>query len=175
MQSRLARKAGAHAQQSHEEHVAFSPKTREVQLDEKWSFVAKKEKNCDINLPLEKGKGDQWDHTAIDAETRLMVSVVVGRRTLDSCVTLVQAVKDKTQGRTDMFFTTDEHAAYKTAISKYTNCRQKATVTTLTRAQMKPKRSSPLTFVTQPFAKFVNRGELLRLFQHYSYRGHRRN
>ena len=116
--TRLARKAGAHAQQSHEEHVAFSPKTREVQLDEKWSFVAKKEKNCDINHVIDKDKGDQWDHTAIDAETRLMISVVVGRRTLKSCVTLVQAVKDKTKGRTDMFFTTDEHAPYKTAISK---------------------------------------------------------
>ena len=98
--------------------MAFSPKTREVQLEEKWSFVAKKEKNCDINHVIDHDKGDQWDHTAIDAETRLIISAVVGRRTLDSCVTLVQAVKDKTHGRTDMFFTTDEHAPYKTAIAK---------------------------------------------------------
>ncbi len=107
--TRLARKAGSHAQKSHDEHVAFSSNTREVQLDEKWGFVAKKADN---------DKGDQWDHTAIDAETRLLISVVPGRRTLESCVTLVQAVKDKTGDRTELFFTTDEHSSYKTAIDK---------------------------------------------------------
>jgi len=116
--TRLARKAGSHAQKSHDEHVAFSPNTREVQLDEKWGFVAKKEKNCDRIQAADKDKGDQWDHTAIDAETRLLISVVPGRRTLDSCVTLVQAVKDKSGDRSDMFFTTDEHSSYQTAINK---------------------------------------------------------
>ncbi|VAW88143.1 hypothetical protein MNBD_GAMMA16-934, partial [hydrothermal vent metagenome] len=81
--------------------LLFPPATQEVQLDEKWSFVEKKEKNCDRTNPADNDKGDQWDHTAIDAETRLIISAVPGRRTLDSCVTLVQAVKDKTGDRTD--------------------------------------------------------------------------
>jgi transposase-like protein len=42
-----AKKAGAHATVLHDELVAASPRTREAQLDEKWAFVAKKEKNCD--------------------------------------------------------------------------------------------------------------------------------
>ena len=48
------------------------PPTREVQLDEKWSFVAKKEKNCDPTDPADDRKGDTWDHVAIDAESRTM-------------------------------------------------------------------------------------------------------
>jgi len=96
----------------------FPPQTREVQVDEKWGFVFKKEKQCDRTCVADKDKGDQWDHTAIDAESRLIISVVPGRRTLASCVALIQAVKDKTGGRTDMLFTSDEHASYQTAIAK---------------------------------------------------------
>jgi len=58
-------------------------------------------------LPYDKEKGDQWDHTAIDAESRLIISAVAGRRTLASCVTLVQAVKAKTEGRTDLLLASD--------------------------------------------------------------------
>jgi hypothetical protein len=48
---RLARKAGQHARDVHDELVAISPAIREVQLDEKWSFVAKKQKDCDPPAP----------------------------------------------------------------------------------------------------------------------------
>ena len=36
----------------------FPPRTREVQFDEKWSFVAKKQKNCDPTDPADDHKGD---------------------------------------------------------------------------------------------------------------------
>ncbi len=96
----------------------FPPQTRKVQFDEKWGFVFKKEKHCDDTDIADKERGDQWDHTAIDTESRLMISVIPGRRTLASCMALVQAVKDKTGGRTDLFFTSDEHSSYETAIAK---------------------------------------------------------
>ena len=80
--------------------------------------MAKKEKQCDRTHAGDDEKGDQWDHTAIDAESRLILSVVPGRRTFSSCLAVVQAVKDKTGGRTDLFFTTDEHAPYKTALTQ---------------------------------------------------------
>jgi len=31
----------------------FPPDTTEVQLDEKWAFVGKKEQNCDPDSPLD--------------------------------------------------------------------------------------------------------------------------
>ena len=40
----------------------FPPTTREVQLDEKWSFVGKKEASWDPLLPEDDEFGDRWDH-----------------------------------------------------------------------------------------------------------------
>ena len=54
--------------------LALSPEMREVQFDEKWTFVAKKEKNCDPTDPADNHKGDTWDHVAFDPESRLVVS-----------------------------------------------------------------------------------------------------
>src|SRR5262249_50082501 len=51
--SRYSRAAGEHAENLHDNLVAHSPETREVQMDEKWSFVAKKEKNCDADDPAD--------------------------------------------------------------------------------------------------------------------------
>jgi transposase-like protein len=48
--SRYTRAAGEHAAAAHDELVARSPETREIQMDEAWSFVAKKEKNCDEDI-----------------------------------------------------------------------------------------------------------------------------
>src|SRR6516225_8503959 len=45
--SRYIRAAGAQAEAAHDELVARSPLTRELRMDEAWSFVAKTEKNCD--------------------------------------------------------------------------------------------------------------------------------
>jgi hypothetical protein len=44
----------------------FPPRTREVQFDEMWAFVGKKQKNCDPANPDDDHKGDWWDHVAFD-------------------------------------------------------------------------------------------------------------
>ncbi|CAK0747748.1 insertion element IS1 protein InsB [Gammaproteobacteria bacterium] len=113
--TRYARLAGNHAVLVHDELVAFSPQTREVQFDEKWSFVFKKEANC---TPEGENCGDNWDHIAIDAESRLVLSVVPGKRTAENCLQLVEDVSKRTKGRTDLLLTSDEHAPYQTAIEK---------------------------------------------------------
>jgi IS1 family transposase len=84
-----------------------------VQFDEKWSFVAKKEKN---RQPGEYDCGDCWDHVAYDPEHRLVVSLFVGAR----CPALVELVVEdfqrRTQGRIMDLMTSDEYAAYPAAI-----------------------------------------------------------
>jgi IS1 family transposase len=62
--------------------------------------------------------GDAWDHTAVDAEQRLLLAVVPGKRTLENCQKLVGEVKQRTGGRTDLLLTSDEHAPYATAIEE---------------------------------------------------------
>jgi hypothetical protein len=68
---RYALRAGDHTQALHDEVVAFRPKTREVQFDEKSTFVAKKEKHCDRADEADDWWGDSWDQVAFDAEHRL--------------------------------------------------------------------------------------------------------
>ena len=93
----------------------FPPRTREVQFDEKWAFVAKKEKNCDPDDPGDDRKGDTWDHVAIDAESRMVVSVVPGERTAESVVAVVKDFKRRTGGRLMNLITTDGYPAYEEA------------------------------------------------------------
>jgi IS1 family transposase len=95
----------------------FPPQTREVQFDEKWSFVAKKEKNCDPENPDDKERGDNWDHVALDPEHRLVISVVPGKRTEDKTQALVNDFKERTGGRIMNLMTSDEYPTYKTAIT----------------------------------------------------------
>jgi IS1 family transposase len=96
-----------------------------VQFDEKWSFVAKKEKHCRPDDPLAGEEGDNWDHVAYDPEHRLVVSVVPGKRTEDHVHLLVQDFKRRTSGRLMNLMTSDEYPAYKTAIFEaYAEVRQ---------------------------------------------------
>jgi IS1 family transposase len=87
-----------------------------VQFDEKWSFVAKKEKHCHPDDPLAGEEGDNWDHVAFDPEHRLVVSVVPGKRTETHVQLLVQDFKERTGGRLMNLMTSDEYPAYRAAI-----------------------------------------------------------
>ena len=114
--SRYSRATGEHSRAAHDELVAHSPETRELQMDEKWSFVAKKEKNCDQDDPEDRFRGDCWDHVAFDPEHRLVVSVVPGERTSESVKELVTDIKGRLDGRPPELITTDEYAPYQGAI-----------------------------------------------------------
>jgi len=93
----------------------FPPQTREVQFDEKWSFVGKKEKHCG---PQETRQGDCWDHVALDPEHRLVVSVIPGKRTVQQTEALVNDFRRRTGQRMMNLITSDEYKPYKTAILK---------------------------------------------------------
>jgi IS1 family transposase len=96
----------------------FPPQTREVQFDEKWSFVGKKQKNCDPADPADAEQGNNWDHVAFDPEHRLVVSVVPGKRTAEKVEQLVQDFQQRTGSRAMNLMTSDEYPAYKKAILK---------------------------------------------------------
>jgi len=88
----------------------------EIQFDEKWAFVAKKEANCDRSDPADAHEGDYWDHVALDAEHRLVISVVPGARTIEDTEALVEDTRRRTGGRLMNLMTSDDHPAYETAI-----------------------------------------------------------
>src|SRR5262245_25269818 len=92
----------------------FPPTTQEVHLDETWSFVAKKQKHCQ---PDETQCGDCWDHVALDAASRLVLRVVVGKRTEANACQVVHEVCERTDGRPLNLITTDEYPAYAAALA----------------------------------------------------------
>ena len=94
----------------------FPPATQEVQLDEKWSFVQKKEKHCDAANPADARRGDNWDHVAFDPEHRLVLATVPGKRSAEKVEALVTDVKKRLAGRVPRLITTDEFPPYKQAI-----------------------------------------------------------
>ncbi len=89
-------------------------------MDEKWSFVAKKQENCDAAAdPADAERGEWWDHVAMDPEHRLVLAVVPGKRTAANCNALVREIYRRTggaQGRLPRLITTDEYPSYKVAI-----------------------------------------------------------
>jgi hypothetical protein len=87
-----------------------------VQFDEKWPFVAKKEKHCDRANPADDRRGDCWDHTALDAESRLVLSLVPGRQSPGHTLLLVEDVYRRTGVRLLSLLSSDENPAYAEAI-----------------------------------------------------------
>ena len=81
-------------------------------------FVFQKEASCDPLDPLDRLWGDDWDHTAVDPESRLLLALEPGKRDGETCERLIRQVHDRTGGRTDLLITSDEHAPYATAIEE---------------------------------------------------------
>jgi IS1 family transposase len=78
--------------------------------------VYKKEKNCDENNPADARRGDNWDHVALDAEHKLVLEVVNGKRTEANTKLLVRKTAKRLQNRVPRLITSDEYKPYKTAI-----------------------------------------------------------
>jgi hypothetical protein len=64
---------GAACATFHDEHVR-NLRPRRLQCDEIWQFVDAKAKNAKTVEQMEKGWGDIWTFTGIDADTNLIVS-----------------------------------------------------------------------------------------------------
>ena len=95
--TKLGLRLGLHARALHDARVR-DVKVNEAQFDEKWAFVGKKEKHCDPADPADAELGDQWDHTAIDVESRFVVSLEVGKRDRETLKATVADFAERTGG-----------------------------------------------------------------------------
>jgi hypothetical protein len=76
----------------------------------------KKDKHCDPGDPADQEQGSWWDHVLLDADSRLIVTLVIGRR---EAATAGQAFADfyrRTDGDLTPLITSDEYAPYYTVI-----------------------------------------------------------
>ena len=89
-------------------------KSRRVQCDECWSFCYSKQ----ANIPEEKlgqfGYGDVWTWTAIDADTKLIISHMVGNRDAGTALEFMGDVSDRLANRVQL--TTDGLKQYLDAV-----------------------------------------------------------
>lgn len=111
--SKLMVDAGNACAKHHDEAVR-GVKAARVQCDEIWSFVAAKQKNVATMKAAVDGAGDVWTWTALDADSKLIVSYLVGGRDAGYAHEFMQDVADRLDGRVQL--TTDGHKAYLEAV-----------------------------------------------------------
>jgi IS1 family transposase len=87
---------------------------KRVQCDEIWSFCYAKAKNVPADKKGQFGYGDIWTWTAICADTKLVVSWLVGTRDAGAAHCFMQDVASRLRHRVQL--TTDAHRPYLDAV-----------------------------------------------------------
>ena len=110
---RLMRLAGTACHLYHFDHVRDIPDKRNIQCDEIWSFVYAKEKRAPYVKPLDVA-GTAWTWTALDADSKLLVSYLISRkRDARSATALFSDLASRLQKRPSI--TADELKSYRKA------------------------------------------------------------
>jgi IS1 family transposase len=105
--------AGKFCAAFHDEQVIGVQASR-IQCDEIWSFVAAKAKNVGaMKTPVESA-GDVWTWTGIDADSKLIVSWLVGGRDGEYAMAFMDDLRSRLANRVQL--TTDGHKAYLQAV-----------------------------------------------------------
>jgi IS1 family transposase len=89
-------------------------KSKRIQCDEIWSFCYAKEKNVPVAKRGQFGYGDVYTWTALDADTKLMVSWLVGERDAGYAAEFMNDVASRLSSRIQL--TTDGLKAYLMAV-----------------------------------------------------------
>ena len=99
----------------HDEHVRGVAAKR-VQCDEIWSFVYAKQKNVATAKRRDLAYGDAWTWVAIDADTKLVLSYLVGDRDAEYAMALMDDLRQRVTMRLQL--TTDGHSPYLQAVEE---------------------------------------------------------
>lgn len=96
-----------------DEHVR-DVEAKHVQADEIWAFCYAKEKNVPTAKQAPDEAGDIWTWTAMDRDTKLMISYTIGDRSQRTAREFMFDLASRVTGRCQL--TTDGHAAYLKAV-----------------------------------------------------------
>ncbi len=110
---KLAADTGQACEEFHHEQVRDVP-ARRVQCDEIWSFIYAKRKNAPYAKAAPRRAGDVWTWTAIDPDTKLLISWLVGDRGSDAANAFISDLQFRLLDRVQL--TTDGHAPYIEAV-----------------------------------------------------------
>ena len=91
-------------------------KAKRIQCDEIWCFVGAKEKNVPWGRKGQLGRGDVYTWVALDADSKLVISWLVGKRSAKYAQAFMNDVAARLTNRVQL--TTDGHHAYLDAVEE---------------------------------------------------------
>jgi IS1 family transposase len=97
----------------YQNHVLRNLPVNRVQCDEIWSFVGAKQKQVNAGA---RGDGDVYTWTAMDADSKLMISWLVGRRSPQAAREFVADLSGRLANRVQI--TTDGYGPYLSAVER---------------------------------------------------------
>ncbi|HVM79170.1 MAG TPA: IS1 family transposase [Stellaceae bacterium] len=111
--SKLLVDAGLACAAFHDER-ARGVKAKKVQCDEIWSFTYAKAKNVPTAKAAPERAGDTWTWVALDSDSKLIVSYLVGSRDSEYAMAFMDDLRGRLANRVQL--TTDGHKAYLQAV-----------------------------------------------------------
>src|SRR5579862_5503466 len=109
---RLLEDAGCACAAYHNTHVR-NLRVRRIQADEIWAFVYGKDKNLTMEQ-VQAGAGSVWTWTALDADSKLIISYMLGDRGASTAQAFMRDVASRISNRIQL--TTDGHRVYAEAV-----------------------------------------------------------
>jgi IS1 family transposase len=99
---------------AYQDRVLVNLPCKRIQVDEIWAFCYAKEKNVRAAKAAPEQAGDLWTWTAIDADTKLVPSWLIGGRDSEYAMTFMDDLAKRLAGRVQL--TSDGHKAYLEAV-----------------------------------------------------------
>jgi transposase-like protein len=90
-------------------------KCQNIQVDEIWSFVGKKQRHLKETDNLEE-LGDQWVFVALDADSKLIPAYLVGKRTAPNACAFLEDLSGRLDNRVQL--SSDSMSAYIDAVDQ---------------------------------------------------------
>lgn len=100
---------------AHHYNAVRGVKAKRVQCDEIWSFCYAKAKNVPVAKTPSIDAGNVWTWTAIDADSKLIISYMIGDRDAETGMYFMDDLRERVDGR--MQLTSDGHKAYLDAVA----------------------------------------------------------
>lgn len=107
---------GTACQEYHDKYVR-DLRVKQVQCDEIWSFIYAKQKNLPEELKGKFGVGSIWTWVGMDAESKLVISYLVGNRDADYANIFMSDLASRITNRVQL--TTDGLRAYLEAVENH--------------------------------------------------------
>jgi IS1 family transposase len=107
----------AEAVTQYQDNVLRNLNCRRIQCDEIWCFCYAKDKNLPEEMRGQPGVGSVWTWTAIDADTKLLISWKMGARDAATAHVFMRDVQERLANRVQL--TTDGNIVYLDAVLDY--------------------------------------------------------